>query len=217
MSLPWRLITVDIDGTLTRGHGWQYIADGLGRRREFDAVMAEFRRGGVSEDRHLERLLALAEGHMVEEVLALVASTPRVSGIRETNDRLHGWGIRVALLSHNPPYVGRWYAETFGFDGFAVMPGAHDAPGPLTAPVGVRADKPGGLRQLTEQFQISPRRVLHVGDGEADAALFPRVGGGVAFNSREAGVRAAADMVVDADDWSAILPVVRRLRPRAER
>jgi phosphoserine phosphatase len=217
MNLPWRLLTVDIDGTLTRGHGWQYIADGFGRREEYETIMEEFRGGGVSEDRHLERLLALAAGHTVEEVLARVAATPRIAGIRETNDRLHAWGIRVALLSHNPPYVGRWYAETFGFDAFAVMPGTYDGPGPLPMPAGVRADKPGGLREMTERFRVSAGHVLHVGDGAADSALFPRVGGGVAFNSRRDDVRAAADAVVDADDWSAILPVVRRLRPRAER
>lgn len=217
MSPCWRLLTVDIDGTLTRGHGWQYIAEGFGRREDYEAVMEEFRQGTVTEDRHLGRLLALAAGHTVEEVQMRLASTPRISGIRATNARLHAMGIRVALLSHNPPYVGRWYAEEFGFDSFAVMPGTYGSPGRLPEPVGVRADKPGGLRQLLEQFRVPIGRVLHVGDGAADAALFPLVGGGVAFNSRDPDVRAAADVVVDADDWSAILPVVRRLRPRAER
>ncbi|MHB1435814.1 MAG: HAD family hydrolase [Thermoplasmata archaeon] len=215
MSPSWKLLTVDIDGTLTRGHGWQFIADGFGRRNEYEAAMEEFRRGAVSEDRHLERLLTLASGHTVEEVHALVASTPRIHGIRETNDRLHAQGIRVAILSHNPPYIGRWYADRFGFDAFAVMPGTYGEAGLLPEPVGIRADKPGALRRLLEQFRIPADRVLHVGDGTADAALFPLVGGGVAFNSERVDVRAAADAVVEADDWAAILPIVRELRPRS--
>jgi len=217
MRSPWKLVTVDIDGTLTLGHGWQHIAEGFGRRAEYDVIMAEFHQGGVSEDRHLERLLGLARGRRVEEVERLLETTPRISGISEGNEQLHALGLRVCLLSHNPPLIGRWYARRFGFDDFAPMPGNFPDFGEIPLPQGVRADKLGGLTYLRERFGTPLVHVLHVGDGAADAMLFPRVGGGVAFNSRLASVQEAADAVIDADDWRALLPLVGRLRPRPER
>ena len=207
VDLPYRLVTVDIDGTLTDGHGWRYIADRLGRRAEYDATQALFAAGATDEDQHLRRLLTLARGVSRRQLAEILSSTPRVAGISAGVRELHRAGAKVALLTHNPWYVGTWYVREFHLDGFDGMAGSPRFRGGKVAPEvdGARADKPGGLARLIRRFRVRPGEVAHVGDGLADAAIFPRVGLGVAFGTFEEAVRRAADVVVPGKDFRAVV------------
>ena len=214
--VPFRLVTVDLDGTLTRVHGWRLLARAFGREAEYDATNRRFFAHELSEDAHLKNLLDLAVGRTVPEVEEILSRTPLVDGIPETVEALQGEGVRVALLTHNPTYVCDWYVRNFGFDAAegtdgTVLDGATIADsGPALA------DKRNGLRRLEERWNLPGRAVAHVGDGWADAALFPFVGLGIAFNSPLPDVEARADAVVRAGSLAAILPVLRGRRPRAE-
>jgi phosphoserine phosphatase len=194
----FRLVTFDIDGTLTTVHGWQRLADRVGRRPDYEATQARFHRHEIGEDEHLSNLLRLADGLRVLEVEAILESTPRIDGIADAVRAWHARGTRVALLSHNPDYVCAWYARTFGFDGFAGTTVPSPVDGRLYLPAPVRANKLEGLDELLRRWSLRPGDVAHVGDGWADAALFPRVGAGIALNSRFPEVEAAADLVVRA-------------------
>jgi phosphoserine phosphatase len=213
-GFPWRLVTVDIDGTLTRGHGWQPIALAFGSLDRFESTNRRFHAHEIGEDEHLANLLDLATGHTVREVEAIVQRTPKLAGIREGVQELHARGARTALLSHNPPYVTRYYRQSYGFDDEEGVNAQAVRDGRIGPPVGVRADKSAGLRALIGRIGASPREVVHVGDGWADAKLFPQVGGGVALNSRLTDVKAAADLALTTDDFRDLVEVLGRLRPR---
>ena len=79
---------------------------------------------------------------------------------------------------------------------------------------GIRTDKAGGLGALTERFGVTPSSVVHVGDGGADAAVFPQVGRGVALNAHLPEVERAADLVLRSDDFRAVAAAVLGLGPR---
>ena len=213
-AFPFRLVTVDIDGTLTRIHGWRAISSAFGREGEFDATNRRFFGHEISEDEHLRNLVGLAVGHAVREVEAVLEATPLVSGISETIVALHGRGAHVALLSHNPDYVCAWYRRTFGFDDAEGMDGSWVRDGRIVDPGSVHADKRTGLGRLVERWQVRPREVAHVGDGWADAALFPLVGAGIAFNSHLPDVDRVADAALQSASFAALLPVLDRLTPR---
>ena len=214
-TFPWRLVTVDIDGTLTRGHGWQEVARAFDRLPAFEATTRRFRAHEVEEDAHLTALLNLATGHTIPEVEAVLERTPKLEGITEGVVQLHGRGARVALLTHNPAYVAEWYRRRFGFD---------DAEGAVGQPVNdgrigtieeVHADKRGGLRALLSRYEVPSSRVAHVGDGWSDAEIFRLVGGGIALNSPLAEVNRAADLVLSTHDFRAVVVALARLVPRA--
>ncbi len=213
-GFPWRLVTVDIDGTLTRVHGWKPIATAFGREIEFGDEMARFYAREIGEDEHLARLVNLARGHTIAEVLEVVAGTPKIRGVSEAVGELHTLGARAAILSHNPGYVIDYYRRTFGFDdgdGFSVPVD----PTGLLAPVrAVRADKVAGLAELLRRTGVRPREVAHVGDGWADARVFRQVGGGISLNSPLAEVDRAADRAVRTDDLREVVRVLRALEPR---
>jgi len=210
----WPLITVDIDGTLTTVHGWKAIADAFGRTAEFDRTQRRFLAHEIGEDEHLEEMLRLAAGRSVRELDEALASTPRIDRIADGVRELHDRGSRVALLTHNPPYVCEWYCRRFGFDEFEGT-GAQPIVGDIVQPPeSVHADKPAGLRKLAERNSISPRDVLHIGDGWADAALFPLVGRGVALNSTLPEVERAADLVLRTRDFREVVTAISELPPR---
>lgn len=217
LGSPWRLVTVDIDGTLTLIHGWRRIAERFGREPEYRSSNARFQRKEIGEDPHLMDLLGLAHGHTIAEVVSVLEATPRLEGIGAGVDELHRAGSRVALLTHNPPYVARWYAQKFGFDDLEGTPVAEPAPGdPIPLPGPVHADKKGGLERLIARFEVSPLETVHVGDGWSDAALFPLLGGGVALNSSYPAVDAAADLVLHVRDFRSVAQGILGLRPRVK-
>ena len=213
--VPWRLVTVDIDGTLTVGHGWEVIARALGRSSEYEATTAAFRRGELREDLHLANLLAIAEGRTVQEVLRAVKETPKLRGIEPGIRRLHERGCRVALLTHNPTYVTDWYRDAFGFDdaeGLRVLVGSD---GRIAPAKDVSADKRRGLRRLVRRARASATRTVHVGDGASDAQLFPLVGSGIALNAAIPAVEAAADLALRTGSFEDVVSGLERLRPRS--
>ncbi len=210
----FRLVTFDIDGTLTAVHGWRVLAEEVGRTPEYEESNRQFLAGEIGEDAHLADLLGLAEGLTLARVAAILERTPKVGGIPEAIGLWHGDGIRVALLSHNPEYVCAWYAHRFGFDGYAGSPTPPLVHGRIPPPGRVRADKLAGLGELTARWGIPPRSVVHVGDGRADAALFRRVGGGVALNSSLGEVEAAADLVLRMNDIRELPRLIGGMRPR---
>ncbi|MCI4356892.1 MAG: haloacid dehalogenase-like hydrolase [Thermoplasmata archaeon] len=211
---PYRLVTTDLDGTLTAGHGWGFLAERLGRRRQFEDTQREFMAGRIGEDEHLRNLLAIAEGASRREVLRILAETPRVAGIPEGIRRIHERGAHVALLTHNPAYVTGWYERQFGFDAADGIAGSPQFRAGLVGPArAVRADKTAALARLCHKFGVSPREVAHVGDGRADAAIFPLVGLGVAFGARDPLVRKAADLTVDGSDFRRVVDALERHPP----
>ncbi len=204
-----RLVTFDVDGTLTREHGWAYLARQLGRRAEYEATQEAFGRGERGEDEHLLELLNLARGVPVSRLLRLLARTPRLKGIGPTVRQLHARGKRVGLLTHNPGWVSRWYAERYGFDLFTGVP-QEVRSGRLEPRDHLHVDKVGALEALLRHEGLPGGAMAHVGDGPADARVFPRVGTGVALNASRREVWEAADLVVLTDALPVLVPYLVR-------
>ena len=211
---PWRLITFDIDGTLTRRHGWRDLAVAFGCLDAFEETNRRFFAHEIGEDVHLADLLDLATGHTVGEVGRLVEATPKLDGMREGISRLHALGARVALLTHNPLYVVDWYRRTYGFDDGEGVNAQAIVDGRIGPPIGVHADKPAGLRALLERQRVAAATVAAVGDGWSDAVVFRLVGAGIALNSRLAEVNRAADLVLSTVDFADVVAALARLSPR---
>jgi phosphoserine phosphatase len=211
----WPLVTVDLDGTLTRRHGWETIADRLGRRPIFDRANERYLAGAASEDEHLLDLLSIATGARLTDVVDALAATPRLAGIDDGVGQLHAAGRRIALLTHNPSYIVDLYVAQFGFDDAegtrsqAVVNGVIAPPGPT------KAGKIDGLRALARRAGVGLDQVVHIGDGMVDAELFPLVGGGIALNSNSVPVQRAADLVLRTDDFRVVVAAIDRLPPRA--
>jgi phosphoserine phosphatase len=213
-ALPWKLVTIDIDGTLTLVHGWRFLAERLGRLPDYERTNRRFYLREIGEDEHLRDLLKLAVGHRLDAIEAILAATPKLSGISETVQAFHTRGVQVALLTHNPAYVCEWYRRQFGFDLFSATSGAAVRDHRIAPVPPVHANKEQGLRDLMGRAGVFRSQVVHVGDGWADAEIFPRVGGGVALNSHLPEVEEAADLALRLTDLRPLVGSLDRLEPR---
>jgi HAD superfamily phosphoserine phosphatase-like hydrolase len=213
-AFPWRLVTVDIDGTLTRTHGWKEMAVAFGGLEAFQATNRRFFAHEIGEDEHLSDLLDLVTGRTVAEVEAVVERTPKLGGIREGVAELQARGARVALLTHNPNYVVEWYQRTYGFDDYEGVNAQSVVRGQIGPPVSVRADKVGGMRSLLLRAGAPASSAVHVGDGWSDAEVFRAVGGGVALNSPLAEVNRAADLALTTEQFPDVVAALARLSRR---
>ncbi|HEY6239134.1 MAG TPA: hypothetical protein VIZ68_08125, partial [Thermoplasmata archaeon] len=72
-AIPFRLVTFDLDGTLTRVHGWSEIARFVGREPQRAESNRRFFSREIGEDVHLKNLLDLAVGHTVLELEGVLA------------------------------------------------------------------------------------------------------------------------------------------------
>ncbi len=210
-GFPWRLVTVDIDGTLTRGHGWLDIARAFGRQDDYSRSNRRLRAREIGEDEHLTDLLDIATGRTVEEVDRILDQTPRLDGIREALGELHRLGTRVALLTHNPDYVIDYYQREFGFDDGEGVIVPRDGAGRLAPPGSVRADKITGLHRLIARASTEPAHTAHIGDGWADVPVFREVGAGIALNSTLDEVNRAADRVLRTTDFREVIAALHGL------
>lgn len=213
-DFSYRLVTVDLDGTLTRVHGWRRLAQAFGREDEYNESNRRFFAHELTESEHLKHLLDLAVGRRREEIEAVLASTPLVDGIGAALAALRERGAHVALLTHNPEYVCQWYLSRFGFDDAEGVDGSVWRAGRLVDSGPAIADKLSGLARLARRFGVAPGAMAHIGDGWADAAIFPHVAAGIAFNSPLPDVEARADAVVRSPSLEAVVPVLEALRPR---
>jgi phosphoserine phosphatase len=213
-DFPWRLVTIDIDGTLTVGHGWSILAREAGRANAYRRESTKIRGHGIDEDAHLRVLFGLATGLTPGRLDAAIRRTPKVHEIAPAVAALKARGAAVSLLTHNPRYVIQWYDREFGFQGGSGGWGSVLRDGRVAPPGRVRADKVRGLRLLERRFGVEPREVVHVGDAWPDARLAPLVGGFVAFNASDRRVPKVADAVLRTRDLRRLLPVLERLAPR---
>jgi phosphoserine phosphatase len=219
-EFPFRLVSFDIDGTLTVGHGWRYIADSLGRTRAYEATQRRFLSGEQGEDEHLRALLRIAEGLPLERLSPILEATPRVDGIRETVTALVSAGVVPVLLTHNPGYVSDWYVDRFGFaasDGTVGGPSSWVRDGRIVGPGELRVDKLGGLDRLLRRFDVPASAAAHLGDSRPDVEIFPRVAFGVAVNPTDPQTAAAADALIRTNDLQEVLPLLRHAPVRVPR
>jgi phosphoserine phosphatase len=213
-TFPYRLVCVDIDGTLTRGHGWATMADRLGRVPLYAQTAALYRAGKVDEDTHLQNLFAITEGVSLADLSAILEATPKVGGIERGVRRLHELGANVALLTHNPTFITDWYLRKFGFDAADGLRGSPPVvDGVIARAERPRSDKVGGLDRLCGHFGVTRLDAAHVGDGRADALVFPLVALGIAFGTTLPDVRAAADVCVDVPEFPEVVRVLESTPP----
>ena len=211
---PWRLVTVDIDGTLTRVHGWKEIASTFHALAAFESTNRRFAAHEIGEDAHLANLLDIATGHSVGEVEAVLERTPKLEGIAAGIAAMRERGARVALLTHNPTYVADWYRRTFGFDDSEAVAAQTLDHGQIGPPTRLHADKRVGFRALLSRAGVSTTLGVHIGDGWSDVEVFRIAGGGVALNSGSAEVNRAADLALATNDFRDVVEALARLAPR---
>lgn len=197
------IVTFDIDGTLTVGHGWYYIAEMLGKKDDYLRSTRLYRSGRIDEREHLNNLLNLAAGRTVDDIAGMLERVPLIDNIAEGVERLKSEGIGSFLLTHNPEYVCRWYSGRFGFEGYICSSQKVDGK-TIRRAESAAPDKLAWLDKFCRARKVELEGILHIGDSASDRSVFIRTGRGIAVNTRDRSIIYSATAYLNTTDMNDI-------------
>ncbi len=205
-----KLLIADMDSTIIPVECIDELADFAGVKAQISKITEAAMRGEMGFEESLEARVALLKG-LDEKALAR-AYAERISlnpGARVLVQAMNGRGAYTALVSGGFTY----FTEKVGADaGFAhtranVLKMADGVlSGTVRHPILGREAKLEAMDELCAKRGISRADVIAVGDGANDLAMIEGAGIGVAYKARPA-LQAAADVVLDHSDLSAILAI----------
>jgi phosphoserine phosphatase len=210
MNQQFRLVTLDLDGTLTREPSiWEYIHKRLGKWYGFaEDYQNQFLAGKISYEEFCERDAQVWKGMKVEELLEIVKTVPFHPGANELIHYLKQKGLKLSLVSSGLSLLSDWVHQIYGFD-YSVSNDLLHENGLLTGGVKIQVyydKKAEWVKRILKQFRVKPEEVMAIGDSKGDIDMFQIVGFSVAFNSSCFDLEKIANVCVASQNLADIIP-----------
>jgi phosphoserine phosphatase len=210
MNQQFRLVTLDLDGTLTRERSvWEYIHKRLGKWYGFaEDYQNQFLAGKISYEEFCERDAQVWKGMKVEELLEIVKTVPFHPGANELIHYLKQKGLKLSLVSSGLSLLSDWVHQEYGFD-YSVSNDLLHENGLLTGGVKIQVyydKKAKWVRKILKEFGAKPEEVIAIGDSKGDIDMFQMVGFSVAFNSSCYDLDQIATICVPSRNLADIIP-----------
>lgn len=200
-SQRFRLVTLDLDGTLFQTDSVLYLKDKLALGEEVAKLHSQYRTGEITEAELNSRQTPLLQRLELTPVLKVLSTGPLLSNIRKGVDALKSSGLGVSMLTFNPLQV--FFEREFGIDTS------------ISRTVEIRDDMIVKINKIPENKieyltlycdlnGIALEECVHVGDGPNDIPTFRAVGFSVALNSKYEEVKNAADISLETDDFALV-------------
>jgi len=207
---PRFLVVLDADSTLIHDEVIELLAEEAGARTEVAEITERAMRGELDFEQSLrERVKTLAG--LPAEVFARVGERIRVTdGVPELIAGVHAAGGRVGVVSGGfhetlDPLGSRLGLDHWRANRLEVVDGV--LTGGLVGAVVDAEAKASALAEWAADARIPLPRTVAIGDGANDLRMMAVAGLAVAFNAKTR-VRAEADVIVDRQDLSQILPLL---------
>ncbi|MBI4668013.1 MAG: HAD family phosphatase [Elusimicrobia bacterium] len=213
-----KLAVFDVDGTLRRAREpWKIIHRRFGVHEEAAHHCEMYKSGRINYAQWVKLDGSLWAGRTIQEFMACLKSHPLRHGAKE----LLGWfhkrkipclGISTGLSHFNDPL-----AREFGFKEIVSNELIFNE-GVFTGRIRINVQEDQKGRILSEKLKaygVDPKSVAAFGDSSADIPLLRMAGLAVAVFPTNARVRAAADMVIEAEPINAFQILNLPINPRA--
>ncbi|WP_223690568.1 phosphoserine phosphatase SerB [Leifsonia poae] len=204
------LVVLDADSTLIHDEVIELLAEEAGARTEVADITERAMRGELDFEQSLRERVSTLAG-LSSEVFTRVGERIRVTdGVPELIAGVHAAGGLVGVVSGGfhetlDPLGRRLGLDHWRANRLEVVDGI--LTGGLAGPI-VDADaKAAALTEWAAAADILLRGTIAIGDGANDLRMMAVAGLAVAFNAKPR-VRAEADIVVDRQDLSQILPLL---------
>ena len=210
MTRQFKLVTFDLDGTLTREPSiWEYIHKRLGKWYGFaEDYQNQFLSGEISYEEFCERDAKVWKGMKVEELLEIVRTVPFHAGVDELIHYLKQKGLKLTLVSSGLSLLSDWVHRKYGFD-YSVSNDLLHENGVLTGSVKIQVyfdKKAEWVRKILKKFEVKPEEVIAIGDSRGDIDMFQMVGFSIAFNSSCLDLEKIANICIPSRDLADIIP-----------
>jgi len=210
MNRQFKLVTFDLDGTLTRERSiWEYIHKRLGKWYGFaEDYQNQFLAGKISYEEFCERDAQVWKGMKVEKLLEIVKTVPFHPGVDELIHYLKQKGLKLSMVSSGLSLLSDWVHQKYGFD-YSVSNDLLHENGILTGKVKIQVyydKKAEWLERILDQFGVNPEEVIAIGDSAGDIEMFHIVGFSIAFNSSCFDLEKIANVCVPSQNLADIIP-----------
>ncbi|MGQ0535979.1 MAG: HAD family hydrolase [Methanobacteriota archaeon] len=213
LPIPYRFITIDLDGTLVSGTVYEHVAAGLGKRAVIQALDRDLDAGRIALPDWNERGFELFRGMEVQKAHETLAAAPWIRNIPEAVHELKHLGLEVGVLTDNP----RFMVEVLSLKGFdhLVCADSKVADGLVVARQG-KDDKLANLKDYCRDRHWTLHETIHVGNGTNDVPVFRAAGHSIAVNPEKPVVsESARDVIPRLTDLRQVVEAVRRHLDRA--
>jgi phosphoserine phosphatase SerB len=204
------LVVLDADSTLFHDEVIELLADHAGAREAVAEITERAMRGELDFAASLRERVRRLAGLPTTEFGAVRARVTVTHGVDELVAGVHAAGGVIAVVSGGFHEVLDPLASAIGLDRWRANRLAVDdglLTGEVDGPVIDAHGKAAALREWADDAGIPLERAIAVGDGANDLEMMAVAGLSVAFNAKPL-VRAAADVAIDRQDLSQVLPLL---------
>jgi len=210
-----QLVVFDMEGTLTTDPTvWEimHLKNGTWESHGLP-YWEDYKAGGMRYDEFARKDVAAWRGTTAASLDEAVAEAPLMPGCAELLGFLRRRGIATAIVSNGLERLGLRLAREFGVGRVlanrAIVDDGHLTGGlELLVPFAGKGD---ALLRIASEAGIARERILAVGDGAADVAMFRQAGQSVAIAPDDQAVADAADYVLEAPDLTPLIPLIERM------
>jgi len=204
-----RLVVFDLDGTLTPVDSlWRYLHDAFGTWERGRIAAQRYRKGEISYKDWAEADARCWTGISVDTLSDVLEKIPYRNGAREVFDHLRRNSVKTAIVSAGLSVLADKSARELEAD-FVAANDLEINDGALTGGIRVRVsvtEKGKIIREIAAKALVQVEEVAVVGDRANDLPLDDCLK--IAFNPKDELARKKADVIIEDDDLSRILPYV---------
>jgi phosphoserine phosphatase len=195
MSLPKRLVQLDVDSTFIQQEAIELLAAKAGVLDEVSRITAAAMRGELDFAQSLIARVALLQGLGEDAINLVQAEILLTDGAADLVSLLHEKGHFVSLVSGGftnvlQPIVDRLKIDFYKANTLEVVDG--QLTGKIVGTIVDRAAKAQALKDFAQQCSVELANTVAIGDGANDLDMMQIAGISIAFNAQPI-VEAAAD------------------------
>jgi phosphoserine phosphatase len=204
------LVVLDADSTLLHDEVIELIADHAGTTALVADITTRAMMGELDFSASLRERVATLAGLSTDAFAEVRSRLTVTAGARELIDAVHAAGGKVGVVSGGfheilDPLAAElgldfWRANRFEVDGTTLT-------GRVAGEIVDALGKATALKEWADAAGIRESRTIAVGDGANDLEMMAIAGLAVAFNAKPR-VREQADVIVDVQDLSQVLPLL---------
>ena len=202
-----RLAVFDLDGTLTSiDSSWRYLHDAFGTWEKGRIAAKRYRNGEISYTEWAETDARCWTGISVVVLLEVLGTIPYRNGVKQVFDQLRQNSVKTAIVSAGLSALADKFARELEAD-FVEANDLEINDGVLTGGMRVKVsvtEKGKIIQKIAAKAFVRVEEVAVIGDRISDLPLDDCLK--IAFNPKDELARKKADVVVEDDDLSRILP-----------
>ena len=210
MTIPKRLVQMDVDSTFIQQEAIELLAAKAGVLAEVALITESAMRGELDFEESLRARVLLLSG-LSESVIADVRSEIlQTDGAAELVETLHAKGHCVALVSGGfidilQPLVDELKIKHYKANKLDIVDGV--LTGKVVGKIIDRAAKATALREFAAECEVDLKNTVAIGDGANDLDMMEIAGISIAFNAKPI-VAAAADHSINEPSLKSVLTLI---------